>query len=122
MLDIIAVKTAQETKSWAELQEIVDPTSLQKAIEQRKAEIQAASETCQNLAGKIWECVKGKELEYVKTLQNHSLQLDSLLKMLTDQSASFGNAAAQQQLIAESSLQKVSPFQSSICHHRASMA
>ena len=107
MLDFIAVKQADATKSWAELQGFVDPTSLLKNIEQRKATVQAASETCQNLAGKIWEGVEDKELKYVKALQDHSLQLDSFLKMLTDQSTSFATAAIQQNLIAESSLQKV---------------
>lgn len=71
------------------------------------AAIEATSQTCQALAGKIWESVKDKELAYVRALQDHSVQLDSLLKMLRDQSVSFADASARHASWTESVYQKV---------------
>ena len=112
MLDFIKARQAEERENWTELQTLADPTALQKATEQGWRKNKAATDTCQDLAGKIWECLENNELEYVKTLQDHSAQLDSLLKLMTSQSASFVDASASQTQLAESALQKVRCFPS----------
>lgn len=108
MASFIAARKADETKEWAELRRLTDPTALQRAIEQLQAKNGAACQTCQSLVSKIWESIEDKEAAYVKTLQDQSIQLHNLLKMLAHQSASLSDAATQQANSAEHSLQEVS--------------